>query len=59
MFIHWGLYALAARHEWVKKNERISDNDYQTTGKSTLSGWIIPFPPVSTGKTAMIGIGMN
>jgi len=29
MFIHWGLYAQAARHEWVKKNERISDEDYQ------------------------------
>ena len=22
MFIHWGLYSLPARHEWVKKNER-------------------------------------
>ena len=21
MFIHWGLYAQAARHEWVKKRE--------------------------------------
>lgn len=29
MFIHWGLYAQAARHEWVKKNERISDEAYQ------------------------------
>jgi len=29
MFIHWGLYALAARHEWVKNYERISDADYQ------------------------------
>jgi alpha-L-fucosidase len=29
MFIHWGLYALPARHEWVKKNERISDADYR------------------------------
>ena len=29
MFIHWGLYAQAARHEWVKKNERISNEDYQ------------------------------
>ena len=29
MFIHWGLYAEAARHEWVKKNERISDEAYQ------------------------------
>ena len=29
MFIHWGLYALAARHEWVKSRERINDADYQ------------------------------
>jgi alpha-L-fucosidase len=29
MFIHWGLYAQAARHEWVKKNERIPDLEYQ------------------------------
>ncbi len=29
MFIHWGLYAQPARHEWVKKRERISDEDYQ------------------------------
>jgi alpha-L-fucosidase len=29
MFIHWGLYALPARHEWVKKYEKISDADYQ------------------------------
>ncbi len=29
MFIHWGLYAQAARHEWVKKRERITNEDYQ------------------------------
>ncbi len=29
MFLHWGLYALPARHEWVKKHERIPDEDYQ------------------------------
>jgi len=29
MFIHWGLYALAARHEWVKNRERLADEDYQ------------------------------
>jgi len=29
LFIHWGIYALAARHEWVKNRERISDEDYQ------------------------------
>lgn len=28
LFIHWGLYALPARHEWVKHNEQISDEDY-------------------------------
>jgi len=28
MFIHWGTYALAARHEWVKHNERIADGEY-------------------------------
>ena len=29
MFIHWGLYALPALHEWVKNQERITDENYQ------------------------------
>src|SRR5512133_2836867 len=29
MFIHWGLYALPARHEWVKNYERLTTEDYQ------------------------------
>ena len=29
LFIHWGLYALAARHEWVKHRERMTDAHYQ------------------------------
>jgi alpha-L-fucosidase len=29
MFIHWGLYAQPARHEWVKKYERITNEEYQ------------------------------
>lgn len=29
MFIHWGTYALAARHEWVKRNERTTTEQYQ------------------------------
>ncbi len=29
LFIHWGIYAAAARHEWVKQYEEISDEDYQ------------------------------
>ena len=28
LFIHWGLYSLAARHEWVKNYERIPDAGY-------------------------------
>ena len=29
MFIHWGLYALPARHEWVKNREEIPEAHYQ------------------------------
>jgi alpha-L-fucosidase len=28
LFIHWGIYALPARHEWVKNKERIDDAAY-------------------------------
>ena len=28
MFIHWGLYALPARHEWVRSRERMTDEAY-------------------------------
>lgn len=30
MFIHWGAYAVAGRHEWVQNYEKIADEDYQT-----------------------------
>ena len=29
MFIHFGAYSLAARHEWVKNYENIPDAEYQ------------------------------
>jgi len=29
MFIHWGLYSEAARHEWVKSNEHMTNEQYQ------------------------------
>ncbi len=29
LFIHWGTYSLAARHEWVRQRERIRDEEYQ------------------------------
>ena len=28
LFIHWGLYALPARHEWIKQYEEIPDDVY-------------------------------
>ena len=29
MFIHWGLYSMAARHEWVRHYERITNEGYR------------------------------
>lgn len=29
LFIHWGLYSLAARHEWVKSHEKIDNETYE------------------------------
>ncbi|MGV3765842.1 MAG: alpha-L-fucosidase [Chitinophagaceae bacterium] len=29
LFIHWGLYALPARHEWVQHHEKISPENYR------------------------------
>lgn len=29
MFIHWGLYAMPARHEWVRNHEHITNEGYQ------------------------------
>ncbi|AUS80518.1 alpha-L-fucosidase [Actinoalloteichus sp. AHMU CJ021] len=28
LFVHWGLYSLAARHEWVKLREHLDDEHY-------------------------------
>ena len=29
MFVHWGLYALPARHEWVKHREQTRPTSYE------------------------------
>ncbi len=29
LFIHWGTYSLAARHEWIKSMEQIDDETYE------------------------------
>ena len=28
MFIHWGLYAMPARHEWIKTTAKITEEKY-------------------------------
>ena len=28
MFIHWGLYSMPARHEWIKSREKITEEHY-------------------------------
>jgi alpha-L-fucosidase len=30
LFIHWGLYAMPARHEWIKHREEIQDDVYDS-----------------------------
>lgn len=30
LFLHWGLYSMAARHEWVRHNEKITNEDYDS-----------------------------
>lgn len=34
LFIHWGLYATPARHEWVKSREQIPEADYHSYFKT-------------------------
>ena len=29
LFVHFGLYSAAARHEWVRNYERLTDAEYQ------------------------------
>ncbi|MBR2428042.1 MAG: alpha-L-fucosidase [Lentisphaeria bacterium] len=49
MFIHWGLYSMPARHEWIRNREEISDEDYEKYFK-----WFNPsfFNPKEWARTA-------
>ena len=47
LFIHWGTYSLAARHEWVQQRERSPTKT--TTSTSTTS--------IPTSTTARLGTG--
>lgn len=49
MFIHWGLYAIPARGEWVRSAERLSVEDYQQYFDEFDP---VDFDPQSWAKTA-------
>ncbi|MDD3411870.1 MAG: alpha-L-fucosidase, partial [Eubacteriales bacterium] len=49
MFIHWGLYSIPARNEWVRSLERISDEAYQPFFEEFNP---VDFDPVSWAKLA-------
>jgi alpha-L-fucosidase len=52
MFIHWGLYALPARHEWVKNHEKITDEAYQKYFDHFSPDLYNPIEWVRTAKSA-------
>jgi len=41
MFIHWGLYSVLGRHEWVMENERNSVAEYEPH-RETVSSQALP-----------------
>jgi alpha-L-fucosidase len=49
MFIHWGLYSLPARHEWIRSHEKISDKAYQVYFENFNP---VDFNPVQWAKEA-------
>ena len=30
LFVHWGVYSAAARHEWVRQREGLTSRQYQS-----------------------------
>lgn len=40
MFIHWGLYAIPARGEWVRSTEEMPEDDYLPFLKNLIR-WIM------------------
>ncbi len=53
MFIHWGLYALPARHEWIKRREHIADKDY----KKYFEHFNPEIDTVSNGGNLLLNVG--
>src|SRR5213595_1015631 len=55
MFIHWGLYSVIGRHEWVMENEGIPVSEYAPLAKQLKPK---PFPAREWAKIAR-GTGMR
>jgi alpha-L-fucosidase len=55
LFIHWGLYALPARHEWVKSREKLGDDTYDLYFKNFEPDLYDP----DLWATAAAGAGMK
>src|SRR5438128_11493435 len=48
MFIHWGLYSVVGRHEWVMENEAIPLREYEQ-----LADRFVPLPNAARAWTAL------
>jgi len=44
MFIHWGLYSIPGRGEWVRSIEQMPEKDTCPISKPSLPGILIPLP---------------
>lgn len=42
MFIHWGLYAIPARGEWVRSTEQMEEADYMRYFMNLTRSFMIP-----------------
>ena len=51
MFIHWGLYSVVGRHEWVMENEGIPVAEYKQLAKKFKPN---PFPAREWAKLARL-----
>ena len=54
LFVHWGLYALGARHEWLMNRERIPTK--ATSGTRATSSPTCSIPPTGPGRPSAAGM---
>jgi len=57
LFIHFGLYALPARHEWVKSIEQIPETEYQRYWKTDRELIDLLVSCVANGGNLILNVG--